>query len=45
MGVAMRYVKIKNVFVNAYTRIRFGNLEHVRQHYRSHPGQLELFPL
>jgi hypothetical protein len=25
------------VYVSAYTRIRFGKLEHVRAHYRSSP--------
>ncbi len=30
----------KSVFVNAYQRRRFGRLEHVRSHYRSHPDQL-----
>jgi hypothetical protein len=28
------------VFVRAYTRIRFGALENVCQHFRSYPGQL-----
>lgn len=32
--------KMKNVFVNAYVRFRFGRNEHVCQHWRSHPGQL-----
>lgn len=41
--MAMRYPKIKDVFVTAYTRFRFGKLEFVCQHWRSHPGQLELF--
>ncbi len=31
----------KPVFVNAYTRWRFGRLEHVSSHYRSLPGQLD----
>ena len=35
--------KIKSVFVRAYTRFRFGKLENVCQHWRSHPGQLTLF--
>ena len=30
----------KTVFVRNYTRIRFGNLEHVCSHWRSAPGQL-----
>jgi len=40
---AVLYAKAKNVFVRAYTRIRFGKLEYVCQHWRSHPGQLSLF--
>lgn len=32
---------IKSVFVRAYTRFRFGRLEYVVQHWRSHPGQME----
>lgn len=40
----MRYAKIRDVFVRAYTRFRFGRIEFVCQHWRSHPGQLELFP-
>lgn len=40
----MRYTKIKDVFVRAYLRFRLGKWESVRQHFRSHPGQLELFP-
>ena len=36
----MRYSKIKSVFVNAYSRFRFGKLEDVCQHWRSHPGQM-----
>lgn len=39
----MRYPKIKDVFVTAYTRFRLGKLESVCQHWRSHPGQLDLF--
>jgi hypothetical protein len=35
--------KPKNVFVRAYTRIRFGELESVCQHWRSHPHQMLLF--
>jgi hypothetical protein len=30
----------KSVFVNAYTRWRFGKLEHICAHYRSWPDQL-----
>jgi hypothetical protein len=33
--------KPKSVFVNAYVRWRFGRIEHVCQHYRSWPGQLD----
>lgn len=33
--------ELKAVHVCAYTRIRFGSLEHVCEHYRSWPGQLE----
>jgi hypothetical protein len=39
----MHYARPKSVHVRAYTRVRFGNLEHVCQHWRSHPGQLSLF--
>jgi hypothetical protein len=42
--MAMRYRRVKDVFVRAYSRFRFGKLENVCQHFRSHPGQLELFP-
>lgn len=35
--------KVKAVYVSSYTRFRFGRIEHVRQHWRSHPGQLSLF--
>lgn len=34
----------KSVFVTAYVRTRHGRLEFVCQHWRSFPGQLELFP-
>lgn len=37
MGVL---TKVKSVFVRAYLRFRFGRIEHVCQHWRSHPGQL-----
>lgn len=30
----------RGVHVRAYTRHRFGRLESVREHCRSHPGQL-----
>jgi len=30
----------KAVHVCSYTRMRFGRLEHVREHWRSWPGQL-----
>jgi hypothetical protein len=33
----------KDVHVCAYVRRRLNRLEHVRQHWRSHPGQLNLF--
>lgn len=39
----MAYAKIKDVHVCAYTRTRFGKLESVCSHWRSHPGQLSLF--
>ncbi len=39
----MRYSRLRSIFVRAYTRFRFGRTEHVCQHFRSHPGQLELF--
>jgi hypothetical protein len=39
----MRYRRLRSVFVRAYTRFRFGKWEDVCQHWRSHPGQLELF--
>ncbi len=35
--------KAKSVFVRAYVRFRFGRRENVCQHWRSHPGQMELF--
>ena len=31
----------KQVYVHAYTRLRFGRLESVRQHWRSWPRQFE----
>lgn len=40
--MATGYARIKSVFVRAYVRFRFGRLENVCQHWRSHPGQLEL---
>ena len=40
----MRYHRVKSVFVRAYRRFRLGKWESVCQHFRSHPGQLELFP-
>lgn len=39
----MAFIRRRSVFVRAYTRFRFGARESVRQHWRSHPGQLELF--
>lgn len=35
--------RLKTVFVRAYLRFRFGRIESVVSHWRSHPGQLELF--
>lgn len=32
-----------SVYVRPYTRMRFGSLEHVCQHWRSYPRQLSLF--
>lgn len=40
----MRFAKLKSVFVRAYRRFRLGKWENVCQHWRSLPGQLELFP-
>jgi len=37
------YYKPKSVFVRTYLRLRYGRLENVCQHWRSHPGQLVLF--
>lgn len=39
----MAYARWKNVFVRAYVRFRLGRRELVCQHWRSHPGQMELF--
>lgn len=39
----MAFTRRRSVFVRAYTRIRLGAREFVRQHWRSHPGQMELF--
>jgi hypothetical protein len=33
------YRRPKDVHVCAYVRMRFNRLEHVRQHWRSHPNQ------
>lgn len=33
----------RSVFVHAYPRFRFGRWESVCQHWRSHPGQMQLF--
>ena len=41
--LAMRFQRIKTVFVRAYPRYRFGRWESVCQHWRAHPGQLSLF--
>jgi len=39
----MAHARWKSVFVRAYVRFRLGRREHVCQHWRSHPGQMELF--
>ena len=39
----MAYTRWKSVFVRAYVRFRYGRREAVCQHWRSHPGQMELF--
>ena len=39
----MSYLRVKSVYVCSYTRRRFGRWEHVCQHWRSHPGQMNLF--
>lgn len=39
----MAFTRRKGVFVRAYSRIRFGSREFVCQHWRSYPGQMELF--
>ncbi len=39
----MSYRKLKSVAVRAYTRFRQGRLEFVCRHWRSHPGQQQLF--
>lgn len=41
--IAMYIARLKSVFVCKYVRRRFGRIEHVCQHWRSHPGQLNLF--
>lgn len=41
----MHNTKVKSVYVHAYPRFRLGRWEHVCAHWRSHPGQLELFPI
>ena len=41
--MAYGYNNLKNVFVRAYVRFRFGRIENVCQHWRSHPGRLTLF--
>lgn len=35
--------KPESVFVRTYVRFRFGKLENVCEHWRSHPNQLNLF--
>lgn len=37
------YSAKKDVYVRQYTRRRFGRIESVCQHWRSHPHQLNLF--
>lgn len=37
------YLRRKSVHVRAYVRFRFGRIENVCQHWRSHPNQLVLF--
>jgi hypothetical protein len=39
----MAYIRRRSVFVHAYIRSRFGRRENVCQHWRSHPGQMQLF--
>lgn len=39
---AYGYFQRKSVFVRAYVRMRLGRLENVCQHWRSHPGQLNI---
>ena len=39
----MAYIRWRSVFVHAYIRFRFGRRESVCQHWRSHPGQMQLF--
>lgn len=39
----MAYVRWKSVFVRAYVRFRYGRREQVCQHWRSNPGQMQLF--
>lgn len=41
--LAMAYNRWRSVFVRTYTRRRFGRRESVCQHWRSHPGQMQLF--
>lgn len=38
-----RLSEVRSFFVRAYTRFRFNRTEFVCQHWRSHPGQLNLF--
>lgn len=33
----------KGVHVRSYVRFRYGRIERVREHCRSHPGQMSLF--
>lgn len=34
----LTYIHDKPVHVRCYSRVRFGELENVRQHYRSYPN-------
>lgn len=40
--MATGYQRFKGVFVRNYVRFRFGRIENVCEHWRSHPGQLSL---
>ena len=38
-----KYRRHKSVHVCEYIRCRFNRIEHVCSHWRSHPGQMNLF--